>query len=736
MLCGTLFLLSCKEGKDPIDGKIEALISQMTVEEKVGQLSQLHLRDITPELKNQVKEGRYGSFLNVANVEEYRDLQRIAVEDSRLGIPILFARDVIHGFKTIFPIPLGMAATFNPDLIQKGSEIAAQEATSVGIRWTFAPMVDISHDPRWGRIAESFGEDPYLSAQMAIASVKGFQGQDLSDPTSMAACAKHFVGYGAAEGGRDYNTANITERQLRNLYLPPFEAATKAGMAAIMTSFNDIDGVPSTANEFLLRTVLRDEWKFDGVVVSDWEATSEIIAHGFAADGKEVAMECINAGLDMEMYASNYAENLETLLQEGKVKMETIDEAVRNVLRLKYRLGLFDNPYGIIDKGAIAYREEDLNAAKETSIQSVVLLKNEAQLLPLKNIKKLALIGPMVHAPHDQLGTWVFDGEKEKTITPLMAIKDAYGKDIEIIYEPGLDFSRDRNTAGFSKALAAAQKADVSVVFLGEEAILSGEAHNLSNINLIGMQSELLQTVKKAGKPVVLVIMAGRPLTIEKEINQAGAVLYSFHPGTMGGEALADLLFGKANPSGKLPVTFVREVGQIPMYYNHFSTGRPSPDDLTADVFAIPLEAIQGSVGSTSFYLDSGIQPLFPFGYGLSYTTFTYSNLQLSQQAIPLGSTLLITADITNDGSYDGTEVVQLYVQDITGSITRPVKELKGFKRVALKAGESKRVQFELSTDDLAFYGLDMKRKTEPGKFNVWVGTNSMSGLKTMFEVN
>lgn len=708
--------------------------SQMTKDEKVALIRQAAAQMLDNNIIQPVKAGGIGSLLNVTDPEMVNKLQKEAMGNSRLGIPLIIGRDVIHGFKTIFPIPLGQAASFSPQIVEEGARVAAVEARSTGVTWTFAPMLDISRDARWGRIAESLGEDPYLAGILGAAMVKGFQGNgNLNDPNSIAACVKHFVGYGAAEGGRDYNSTNIPPILLHNVYLSPFQQAIKAGAATLMTSFNDNDGIPASGNSYILKKVLRDEWKFDGFVVSDWASMTEMIAHGFAKDGKQVAEISANAGLDMEMVSGSYVQYLPQLVKEGKVSVETIDNAVRNILRIKFRMGLFENPYVDTKKESVLYADAHLKAARQAAIESAILLKNDNNTLPLSRGKKVAIIGPMADAPHDQMGTWVFDGDKNYTVTPIAALKGEY-KDVNYIYEQGLAYSRDKSTANFEKAKQAAASADVAVVFLGEEAILSGEAHSLSNINLIGLQSDLLKAVKSAGKPVVLVIMAGRPLTIERDLPYADAVLFNFHPGTMGGPAILDLLFGKANPSGKLPATFVREVGQIPMYYNHNNTGRPAPEKvMTLDDIA--LEAGQTSLGNTSFYLDSGKDPLFPFGYGLSYTTFEYSNITLSASTVPMNGTLTVEATLKNTGSVDGTEVAQLYVQDVVGSVVRPVKELKGFQRVALKAGESKTIEFKLTTDDLAFYGRDLVKKAEKGDFNVWVGGHSNATLKGTFSV-
>lgn len=730
-------LMGCSQPQDKnteIENKVETLLHKMTLEEKLGQMNQLSPWDFE-DLAKRVRKGEVGSILNVVNPEEVNKIQKIAVEESRLGIPLIVSRDVIHGYKTIFPIPLGQAATFNPEVVKEGARVAAIEASADGIRWTFAPMIDVARDPRWGRIAESCGEDPYLNAVMGTAMIKGYQGDSLNDPTAIAACAKHFVAYGAAEGGRDYNSTFIPERVLRNVYLPPFKAAADAGCATFMTSFNDNDGVPSTANSFVLKDVLRKEWKYDGMVVTDWASALEMVNHGFCTDGKDAAEKSVNAGVDMEMVSETFIQNLKQSIAENKVSIETIDNAVRNILRLKFRLGLFDNPY-VVTPQTVKYAEKHLQTAKTAAEQSVILLKNENQTLPFTDkIKTLAVIGPMADAPYEQMGTWVFDGEKEHTQTPLTAIKEMYGDRVKVLFEKGLEYSRDKNTTGIARAVSAARQADAVVVFVGEESILSGEAHSLANLNLQGAQSQLIKELAATGKPVVTVVMAGRQLVIADEVKVSDAMLYSFHPGTMGGPAIADILFGKVNPSGKTPVTFPRMSGQVPIYYAQHKTGRPAnPTEMLID--EIPVEAGQTSVGCRSFYLDAGNSPLFPFGYGLSYTTFEYSNLSLASDKLTAQDTLSISFTLKNTGKYDGTEVVQLYVQDKVGSVTRPVKELKRFQRVTLKAGESTQVSLSLPVSELAFWGYDMNYTVEPGDFTLWVGTSSTEGLRKDFSVS
>lgn len=711
--------------------RIDELLSRMTLAEKIGQMNQVSAGGDISNYAEALRNGQVGSILNEVDPDRINAFQRLCVEESRLGIPLLVGRDVIHGFHTVFPIPLGLAATFDPALVEEGARVAAVEATAQGIRWTFSPMLDIARDPRWGRIAEGSGEDTWLDARMGEAMVRGYQGTK-PDTASMAACVKHFVGYGAAEGGRDYNSTYLTERQLRNVYLPPFEAAVKAGAMTLMTSFNDNDGVPSTGNAFILKQVLRDEWGFDGLVVTDWNSMGEMISHGFGADRKEVARLAANAGVDMDMMTFGFLSHLEELVRCGAVRESTIDAAVRNILRVKFLLGLFEHPYVDVEAGrAVQYAPAHLEAARRTVEESVILLKNDG-VLPLDagRVRTILVTGPMADAPYDQLGTWSFDGEKSHTVTPLQALRERFpGK---VVHVPGLGFSREERSR-FDDVVAAARRADVVLAFLGEEAILSGEAHCLADLNLIGSQSALLAALKSAGKPVVATVMAGRPLTIERDLPNCEALLYAFHPGTMGGPALANLIFGDVNPSGKTPVTFLRTVGQVPLYYSHNMTGRPyNGETLLAD---IDREAGQTSLGNTSYYLDYGAYPLFPFGFGLSYTTFAYSDLSLDSEVYPKDGKVSISFILSNTGDRDGTEVVQVYVRDIVGSVTRPVKELKHFERVSLKAGEQRRLQLSFPVSDLAFYGLDGVKKVEPGDFQLWVAGDSASGEPLSFKI-
>ena len=714
-----------------VERRVERILAQMTLAEKIGQMNQVSADGGVDNYADAVRNGQIGSVLNVVDPARINELQRIAVEESRLGIPLLVGRDVIHGFHTVFPIPLGLAATFDPALVEEGARVAAVEATAQGVRWTFSPMLDIARDPRWGRMAEGSGEDTWLDARMGEAMVRGYQGAQW-DTTAMAACIKHFVGYGAAEGGRDYNSTFLTENQLRNVYLPPFEAAVKVGAMTLMTSFNDNDGVPSTGNRFVVQDILRDEWGFDGLVVTDWNSMGEMVSHGYGADRREVARQALDAGVDMDMMTFGFISHLEELVRSGEVRESAIDEAVRNILRVKVLLGLFEHPY--VDAAAaeaVQYAPAHLDAARRTAEESAVLLKNDG-VLPLDagRVRTILVTGPMADAPHDQLGTWSFDGQKQHTVTPLAALRERFPG--RVIYVPGLQDSRETR-ARFDDVVAAARRADVVLAFLGEEAILSGEAHSLADLNLKGSQSELLAALQATGKPVVATVMAGRPLTVERDLPHCRAMLYSFHPGTMGGPALANLLFGDAVPSGKTPVTFLRTVGQVPMYYSHNMTGRPYRGEKLLD--EIGPEAGQTSLGNTSYYLDYGASPLFPFGYGLSYTTFAYSDLALEKAVYGRGDVIRAACTLTNTGVRPGTEVVQVYVRDLVGSFTRPVKELKHFERVSLQPGESRRVEVEIPVSELAFWGPDGMKKVEPGDFQLWIAGDSASGEPLSFKV-
>jgi len=730
---------ACQPASSDSDQKVEALLSEMTREEKFGQMCQINgfSGQIPEQFAENLKAGKIGSVLNIVDVESINELQRIAIEESRLGIPLLIGRDVVHGFKTMFPIPLGLAATWNPEVVKHGARVSALEASSSGINWTFAPMIDISRDSRWGRIAESFGEDPYLVSQMGVAMTHGFQGDvnlDFSQG-SIAACAKHFVGYGAAEGGRDYNTTLIPERELRDVYFDPFQAVTKAGIRTFMTGFNDLNGIPASGNQFLFRQVLRDEWQFDGMVVSDWASIHEMISHGFVENEKEAALKAIQAGVDMEMASTCYTNHLPELLKEDAFDEKLVDNAVRNILKLKFDLGLFKNPYVSEEKQNEFAKESYLKASQKAAEQSVVLLKNEKQALPLSTaLKNVAVIGPMAHQKYEQLGTWTFDGDTLLSVTPLEGIQNLLGSE-RVHFAEGLTYTRDKNMTGFTRAKKMAEAADAVVVCVGEEAILSGEAHSRAHINLPGAQEELIKELSKTGKPIILVVMAGRALTIGDISEYADAVLYAWHPGTMGGPALANLLFGKAVPSGKLPVTFPKAVGQIPMHYNHKNCGRPvNPKDWVG-IDDIPVKCPQTSLGNTSHYIDEGYHALYPFGYGLSYSKFEYTDLKVETPVLKLIDELKVSAVISNAGAFDADEVVQLYVRDLVGDVTRPVRELKGFKRVHLKSGESRRISFSLNTSELDFHNQKMEKVVEPGAFKLWIGGDSNADLEGDFKI-
>jgi len=725
--------------QETVEERVANLLGRMTLEEKVGQMNQVHAEGPAglEALREAIREGRVGSVINQVDPALVNELQRIAVRESRLGIPLLNGRDVIHGFRTVMPIPLGQAATWNPEVVRQGARVAALEAAGAGVNWTFAPMLDISRDPRWGRIAESLGEDPYLTGLLGAAMVQGFQGDDLSAPGSIAACAKHFAGYGASESGRDYATTNIPENELRNAYLRPFEAALEAGAASVMTSFSDIDGVPATASRFLLRDVLRSEWGFDGFVVSDWDSIRQLAVHGLTAGDRDSAWEAVMAGVDMDMAGGAYLAQLPDLVREGRVPPEVVDAAVANVLRAKFRLGLFERPYVEPRQLPRVSAGEAKRVAKQAALQGIVLLKNDAGVLPLSRdrTRSIAVIGPLADDPYEQLGTWIFDGDPALSVTALQALRELAGEGIGIRHVRAMETTRSRSTVSFDEAVQAARESDVAVLFLGEESILSGEAHSRADIRLPGAQAELVRRVREAGKPMVAVVMAGRPLVLTDVIDELDAVLFAWHPGTMGGAAVAELLFGIESPSGKLPVTFPRAVGQVPTYYNHKHGGKPPRPETTVLIDDIPVRAKQTSVGNTSYHLDAGYLPLFPFGHGLSYTTFAYSNLRLDRAELPVGEALLASVELANTGTVAADEVAQLYVRDLVGNVTRPVRELKGFRRVRLAPGERTTVTFRLHSDDLAFYGRENTRMIEPGEFHLWVGGSSGGGLEAAFRV-
>lgn len=728
-----LFIFICSISfaqKKTIEQRVDSVLALMNLEEKIGQLVQYsggwdtgtqtsRPREGHIEL---IRKGKIGSLLNVFGAEETKKIQKVAVEESRLKIPLIFGLDVIHGFRATFPIPLAEASSWNPSLVEKSARWQAIEASSAGIHWTFNPMVDIARDPRWGRIMEGSGEDPYLGSLMAVARVKGYQGNDLSANNTIAACIKHFAGYGGAEGGRDYNTVDFSERTFREVYLRPFQAAVNAGAATLMASFNEVGGVPSSGSNFLQTKILRKEWKFDGFVVSDWNSVGELIPHGVAKDLKQAAELGIKAGVDMDMEANAYYNHLSELVNEGKVSQKIIDESVRRILRIKFRLGLFDDPY----KYCEAEREKNtvmskqiVQATLQSAREAMVLLKNKNNLLPLKkDLKKIAVIGPLANSKDDPLGGWSQQGNANDVVTVLEGIKNKLGKSTEVNYEEGCTILGEEKN-GFTKAVELANASDVAIVVVGESRNMAGEASSRAKIDLPGIQEDLVQSIQKTGKPVVVVLMNGRPLTIPWIQENVSAVIETWYLGIQAGNAIADVLFGDYNPSGKLPVTFPRYVGQIPIYYNHKNTGRPyNPND-----------------HYTSYYQDLENTPLYPFGFGLSYTTFTYSNLSLNKNKIKKNESLKVSVNVKNSGSVDGAEVVQLYIRDLVGSVTRPVKELKDFSKIFLKAGETKKVEFTITPVKLKFYDINMRFVVEPGDFKVFVGTNSEDVKEASFSV-
>jgi beta-glucosidase len=728
-----------------IDERVGSLLQEMTIAEKIGQLQQMNgiggavtgdAQRLADErtLHEFIRKGQVGSILNDVDPSSINRLQKMAVEESRLGVPLIFARDVIHGFRTVFPIPLGQAASWNPQLVEQAAAVAAREARSVGVRWTFAPMVDIARDPRWGRIAESLGEDPCLASALSAAMVRGFQGNDLSSSDRIAACAKHFAGYGAGEGGRDYNSAVLSPSLLHNVYLPPFKAAVDAGAATLMTSFNDVNGVPGSANRYLLRDVLRNDWGFRGFVVSDWESIHEMVEHGYCGDDEDAARAAALAGVNVEMVSTSYHEHLAELIEEGEVPESIVDALVAEVLRMKFRLGLFDKPY-VEDSPGPLLAKEHLDAAHELARQSIVLLKNEERLLPIDkaNVTRLAVIGPLADDKEAQLGAWVLDGRADECRTPLAAIRETAGDGAEVIYASGLADDLERATTGFDEAVAAAQTADVVLLFVGEGADLSGEARSRAILDLPGAQNELVDAIVATGKPIVLIVQAGRPLTAGRQIEKVDSVLYSFHAGTMAGPAIADVLWGDQSPSGKLPVTIPKSVGQVPLYYNHANTGRP-PRNYKFEKHHLVEDEIKRDLGHNSNYIDVTPYPLFPFGYGLSYTSFEYGKARMPKR-LNSDETFDIRIPVTNTGDRAGHEVVQLYLRDLVGSIVRPVRELKAFKQLQLDRGESNTVHFKLTADDLAFFNNDGERVIEAGEFEVFIGGSSLAPSVGRFEL-
>jgi beta-glucosidase len=698
---------------------IDSVLSRLTVAQKVGQLVQLSAdwrpaagsSDVSAEQQAMVRGGEVGSFLNIFGSAATRELQRMAVEESPTHIPLIFGLDVVHGFRTTFPIPLAAAASWDLEAVRQSTRMAAAEAASAGIHWTFAPMLDIARDPRWGRIAEGNGEDPVLGAAIAEAAVRGYQGTSLTDPASIVACPKHYAAYGAAEGGRDYNTVDLSERTVRDVYLPPFRAAIAAGAGTIMASFNEIAGVPSSASRWLLSDVLRAEWGFDGFVVSDWNSVGELVPHGVAAGPAEAAAQALAAGLDMDMMSGFFHAHLADQVNKGAVSQATLDEAVRRVLRIKYRLGLFHDPY----RGVTPERERatilhpsHLAAARALGGKSIVLLKNAGHLLPLsRSIRTLAVLGPLAASMAEPLGPWAAVGDSTDVVSVLAGIRAA-APGVTILHARGCAMT-GTDTSGIGQAVQTARRADAVVLVVGEPADWSGEAASRSSLGLPGRQADLVRAVQETGKPVVLVLMSGRPLTVAWEAEHVPAIIEAWFLGVQTGNAVADVLFGAVNPSGKLPVTFPRTVGQVPLYYSYKNTGRPADDTLKF----------------SSRYIDLPSSPLFPFGFGLSYTTFRYSPIVLEKDRVGTGDTVKAVVEVTNTGDRDGEEIVQVYVRDLVGTLTRPVKELKAFRRVHLRPGETSRVAFALPVSSCGFTGSDMKYRVEPGTFTLFVGPHS-----------
>lgn len=714
--------------------RLEDILQNMTLDEKIAQLQQL----AAPFYDEAGDEGlitgpmeslgitaetvkNAGSVLGIAGAEKVISVQRAHMANNKHGIPLLFMADIVHGFKTIFPIPLAMGCSWDLELAERSAQIAAKEAAVSGLHVTFAPMADLVRDPRWGRVMESTGEDPYLNALFARAMVRGFQGQDLRNDTGrVASCVKHFAAYGLAEGGREYNTVDLSERQLREYYLPAYKAAVDEGAEMVMTSFNTVEGIPATGNRKLMRELLRGEWEFDGVVISDWGAVGELIAHGVAEDDREAALRAIRAGVDIEMMTSAYVRRLAGLVSEGVVDESLIDEAVLRILRLKEKLGLFEHPLRGADPEAereIVYCKEHLDAAKELAVKSCVLLKNEG-VLPLKREQRIALIGPFAQSG-DILGNWSWTGSRETAVRLGSAMQAFGGSGIVMAEGCGID---DITEQQLEEAVKAAGNADVIVLALGEASEMSGEAASRTNIKLPEAQLRLVQSMKKLGKPMVAVLFNGRPLDLHGIHEEADAVLEAWFPGSAGGAAIADLLYGVANPSGRLTMSFPTTVGQIPVYYNQFNTGRPKPSEDTKEKYV-------------SQYLDSPNAPLFPFGYGLSYTSFSYEGLELSSDSLKAGQTLKAKVRVVNDGSMAGTETVQLYIRDISGEVVRPVKELKDFRQVALAPGESAEVAFEITEAQLRYHHSDLTFTSDPGEFELHVGGNSRDTLQTVFRL-
>lgn len=710
---------------------IDNLIGQMTLQEKIGQLTLLtsDWESTGPTMRDSYKQdiaaGRVGAIFNAYTAKYTRELQQAAIEGTRLKIPLLFGYDVIHGHRTIFPISLGEAASWDMAAVEKSARVSAEEASAEGIHWTFSPMVDVSRDPRWGRISEGAGEDVYLGSKVAVARVHGYQGKDLAATDTVLATTKHYAAYGAAQAGRDYNTVDISERTLRDVYLPPFKATVDAGVATIMTSFNEYDGIPASGSKYLLTDVLRDKWGFDGFVVTDYTSINEMVPHGYSKDLAQAGEQAINAGVDMDMQGAVFMENLAKSVEEGRVSQATVDRAVRRVLEMKYRLGLFDDPYRYSNEArekATLYKPEFLEAARDVARKSMVLLKNENNALPLTaSAKSIALIGPLGDSKTDMIGSWSAAGDRQtRPITVLQGLKERAPKGTTVAYAKGAsyDFADAGKTDGFAEALALASKSDVIIAAMGERWDMTGEAASRTSLDLPGNQQALLEQLVATGKPVILLLMSGRPNTVGWADQHVAAILEAWYPGTMAGKAVADVLFGDYNPSGKLPVTFPRTVGQVPLYYDQKNTGRP-------------IELGEPGAKYVSRYLNTPNTPLYRFGYGLSYTSFSYSPVTLSAPSMGPKGAITASATITNTGKRAGEEVVQLYVRDLVGSVTRPVQELKGFEKIMLKPGESRSVSFTLRPADLAFTRADMSHGWEPGEFKLWIAPSSGAKAST-----
>jgi beta-glucosidase len=729
-----LFCVSNQSFSQNYEAKVDSLMQLMTLQEKIGQTVMYGGSwDQTGPIVGCdngkfIREGNMGAMLNAMSVKGTRDLQKVAVEESRLGIPLLFGYDVIHGHRTIFPINLGMAASWDLNMIEQSSRIAAEEASAEGIHWTFAPMIDVSREPRWGRISEGAGEDVFLNSEIAKAYVQGFQGDDLSQPNTILACAKHFVAYGAAQAGRDYHTTNMGEGELRNVYLPPFKAAVDAGVETFMSAFNELNGIPTSGDPFILRKILRDEWKFEGFVVSDYTSINEMIQHGFAKDGIDAARIGMNAGVDMDMMGHVYRLHLKGLVEKGKVDESVINSACRKILLAKYKLGLFDDPYRYIDENREAttkYKPEFLAKAREIAAASSVLLQNNNQALPIStDIESIAFIGPLVKDEYDILGNWAAKGDRNGKAVSVFEGLSEYLKPNQILYAKGCEILKD-DESGFDEAMAIANQASEIVLVMGEGHHMSGEAASRTNLKIPGIQPKLIKKIREANpnKKITLVLMNGRPLNLSEKVNLVDAILEIWFPGTMGGAATADILFGTYNPSGKLPVTFPRNVGQVPIYYNMKNTGRPIPESNPKDDYK-------------SNYIDVPNTPLFSFGHGLSYTTFKYSDFKLSSNALTFTNSIEASVTISNEGDYDGHEIVQLYIHDKVGSVTRPVKELKGFQKIALKKGERKTVTFTISAEDLKFYNSEMIYGVEAGEFEIAIAPHSDFKFQHTFNLN